>query len=767
MPQHSLPGAVMGTVGYMSPEQAQGRVKEIDHRSDIFSFGCILFEATTGQKAFEGADALDSLHKIVHAPAPQIKDFNAAAPDEIQRIVQRCLAKDPNKRYHSIKDVALELEEIRQELKSAELEYSVPPAAAAIARSAGSTQSGIEGTQQLSDGAATIGAVRSTSSAEYVINEIKRHKRGALVALTSLIVLAVGVSFVLYKFLGRRSTFASGPLKITRLTSTGQVNHAAISPDGKYVVYAQDEGKQESLWMTQVAASSNVQIAPPSEAHYQGITFSRDGNFIYYVRIDKDNPAGALYQMPALGSNAHKLLVNVFGPITLSPDGKRIAFVRCEGCITTLSEGQGESALIVANSDGSDEKKLAVHQVPDVFSPGGPAWSPDGNVIACGKTHRGGRGGSDGPYRNVVAVRVSDGMEQPITSQRWDGPGLTDMRMTWLTDNSGVLVTGVEQGRLSQIWYLAWPGNEARNVTNDVNSYADLSLTGDSDTLVAVRFDRVINLWVAPNGDASNARRITSGAERADGERGISWTPDGKIVYFSTPGANQNIWIMQPDGSENKQLSSSRAQNIEPAVSPDGRYVVWASRQSGQWELWRMDIDGSNPKKLTGQGYFQDVSHDGKWVIYTTPPATLWKIPIDGGDPIRLMEAHALRPVISPDGGMIACNYQAQIPALLSGERFKVAILPATGGEPIKLLDISAANGLIRWTPDGRAIAYILNSNGVSNIWAQPLDGGPPKQLTDFKSERIFNFAWSRDGQQLALSRGVVNKDVVLITGFK
>jgi eukaryotic-like serine/threonine-protein kinase len=757
MPERSLPGAVMGTAGYMSPEQAQGRVREIDHRSDIFSFGCILFEAVTGHKAFEGEDTLDSLHKIVHMPAPQIKDFNPAAPAEIQRIVQRCLAKDPNKRYHSIKDVALELEELRQDLKNPELETSVSPPFRTGASAV--SEAGPEGTQQLTDGATTGGVVHSTSSAEYVVNEIKRHKRGALVALAALLLLVAGGFFAFYKFLGRRPTFAARPLKITRLTSTGQVNHAAISPDGKYVVYVQNEGEQEALWITQVAVSSTVRIVPLAERHYQGITFSHDGNFIYYVRIDKDNPSGALYQMPALGGNARKLLVNILSPITISPDGKRIAFVRCENCLTFGADRESESALIVANADGSEEKKLAVHQFPDMFSPGGPAWSPDGNVIACGKTHR--RGGG-GPYRNVVALRVSDGMEQPMTSQQWDGPGVTNMRITWLADESGILVSGVEQGRLSQIWYLAWPGSEARNVTNDLNSYSDLSLTADSGTLVSVRADRTINLWTARNQDTSAARRITSGAERADGERGISWTPEGRIVYSSTAGGTGNIWITQPDGAENKPLTATGAQNVEPAVSPDGHYVAWASRRAGQWELWRMDIDGNNPKKLTGGGYFQDISHDGKWIIYSTPPATLWKIPIDGGDPVRLTEAKALRPAISPDGQLIACNYEDQA----SGQ-IKIAIIPVSGGAPIKLLAVSPANGIIRWTPDGRALAYIVDSNHVSNIWVQPLDGESPKQLTDFKSEQIFNFAWSRDGQQLALSRGVVNRDVVLISGFK
>src|SRR5215510_2435361 len=309
MGQQSLAGAVMGTVGYMSPEQAQGRVGEIDHRSDIFSFGCILFETVTRHKAFEGKDALDSLHKIVYAPIPQISDFETSAPAELQRVIQRCLAKDPNKRYHSIKDVALELEEIRQELKSADLRTSIPETFSTAGKSADAIRS--KSSQQLVEGVTTTGAFRSTSSAEYLVNEIKTHKRGVLLGGAVLIVLAAGVAFGLYKLLGRKPSVTFGPLKIARLTSTGQVNLATITSDGKYVFYVQDDGEKESLWMTQVTTSSNLQIVAPAEAHYDGLTVSHDGNFLYYVRLDRDNPSGALFRMPALGGNARKLLVNI------------------------------------------------------------------------------------------------------------------------------------------------------------------------------------------------------------------------------------------------------------------------------------------------------------------------------------------------------------------------------------------------------------------------------------------------------------------------
>ena len=183
MAQQSLAGMVMGTAGYMSPEQAQGKVKEIDQRSDIFSFGCILFEAATGHKPFEGQDLLDSLHKIVHAPTPQIKETNADAPHELQRIVRRCLAKDPEERYQTIKDVALELKEVRQGMAGPEIDTTVPPSS--------NTKTLARQTTEQSP--------RPTSSTEHIITEIKRRKRDVFVVLAGLVLLSLaGIAYFFY-----------------------------------------------------------------------------------------------------------------------------------------------------------------------------------------------------------------------------------------------------------------------------------------------------------------------------------------------------------------------------------------------------------------------------------------------------------------------------------------------------------------------------------------------------------------------------------------
>jgi eukaryotic-like serine/threonine-protein kinase len=762
MQQHSIPGMVMGTVGYMSPEQAQGKTNEIDQRSDIFSFGCILFEAATGKRAFEGKDALDSLHKIVHAPTPQIKDFNPVAPDELPRIVRRCLAKEPDKRYQSIKEVAIELEELQQELKSAsEMEYSVQPTSSSTAASIGTAQT--DSVHSAAGDKVSIGTARSTSSAEYLVGEIKRHKLGALLAIGAFAVVVAGAIFGAYKWLGpSRSGDAPRALKITRLTTTGRVPRAAISPDGKYVVYVQmGEGLRQSLWVRQVSASSDVQIAPADGAAYKGITFSPDSDFIFYVKNEPGLDSGSLWWSPVLGGNARKLIDHVNSYVALSPDGKQVAFVR---------RNQGESLLMAANVDGSGERKLTSRKDPENFIGSSPSWSPDGRIIAIGQENAAG-----GNTRSVVAVRVDDGSEQPFTGRKWAGTGIPEL--AWLSDNSGVLVTASEQaGNRPQIWFLAWPGNESRQVTSDLSSFSNISVTSDSKTVCAVRSESVINLWVAESTDTDNARPITSGAERSDGARGLSWSPDGRIIYLSEAGGEQNIWMIGADGGENKQLSIPARRNRMPDVSLDGRYIVWQSNRGAGNSIWRMDIDGGNAKQLTegSSDFYPHVTPDGKWVLFSRVTKdqqgfTLWKVGIDGGPVVQLDGVATTGAAeVSPDGNKIAYT---------TGEGrgrpySKIVVIPFDGGPPnasFELPEVEAVDrdAWIHWTPDGRALAFIRDVKGVSNIWTQPLDGGSPKQLTHFKDQTIRNFAWSRDGKKLALSRGSFTSDVVLIRNFR
>jgi Tol biopolymer transport system component len=574
--------------------------------------------------------------------------------------------------------------------------------------------------------------------------------------LTVFLLALAGVGVWLYKYSAKESNPApssspsSQAMKVTRLTSTGKVTRAAASPDGKYAVHVVEDAGKQGLWIRQIATASNVNVLPPTEAIYLGLTFSQDGNYVYFVRRETAGSKGIVYQMDTLGGSLKKITEGADGAITLSPDGKRFAFIR-------YGYSQGEGALVIANIDGSGERNLATPKEPEGFEPEGLAWSPDGKVIACSYYSA---GGVDAV--GLVEVAVEDGTVKQVLPQKW----ASILKIAWLGDGSGLLMSAADKssGYFYQIWHVAYPNGEARRVTNDLNSYSDVSVTADSNTLLAVQGDWVSNLWIAPNGDAGRAQRITSG--KYDGGMGVAWTPDGRIVHASR---DWDIWIMDADGSNQKLLTVDEHNNRWLSVTPDGRYILFESWRKSTTDsgIWRMDIDGGNPKPLTEKGWASvpRASPDGKWVVYESNASgkmTLWKMTIDGDEEKQLTDKITEEPAISPDGKLIACFYYP-------GQKIKLAVIPFEGGEPVYEFDVdqSIRDKTPAWTADGRAITYILNRGGVSNIWSQPLDGGAPKQLTDFKTDRIFAFDWSRDGKQLLLSRGNITNDVVLIRDFR
>jgi Tol biopolymer transport system component len=544
-------------------------------------------------------------------------------------------------------------------------------------------------------------------------------------------------------------------IKLTSLTNTGQIKDAVISLDGKYVAYVEEVSGRESIFLRQVATQSGVQIVPPSDIQYYGLTFSNNGDSVYYVVKERNNSIGVLYQVPVLGGPSTRLIVDVDGPPSISPDDQQFAFVR--------GSSTGERALMLAGADGMGERTLVSRRGIDSFSFGGPAWSPDGKSVACGA----GSSDTTGHYMTIVMVTINDGTVKVLpSSQKWGNIG----RVSWLPDGVGLIFTATElTGKSSsQLWYLSYPSGDAQRVTNDLDDYNGVSLTADSTGLVTKQTQTLSSLWVTPDGSASGAKQISS--SKYDGYNGFYnrfvWMPDDRIIYTSIAKGNPGIFVMNADGTASKQLTSDPGSNTCPSVSRDGRFIVFVSDRAGSSQLWRMDVNGDNQKRLTNgsDDSWPQFSADGQWVIYQSSvdgKRTLWKVPVEGGNPIQLTDHPSVLPIVSPDGNWISCYYRAE-----TKSPWKLAIIPIAGGEPDKSFDIPptvAVLSLVRWTPDGQALAYIDNREGVSNVWSLPLNGSKPARLTDFTTERIFWFDWSRDGKQLALTRGTTTSDVVLV----
>jgi serine/threonine protein kinase len=757
--EHSIPGKLMGTVGYMSPEQAQGKA-EIDHRSDIFSFGCMLFEAVTGQRPFQGESKVQSLYRIVYEPAPLLKEFNPAATPELQRIVRRCLAKDPDERYQSIQDIAIELKELRRELEG-DTQFDATMGQSAIASEVMGAPS-FQRSQQSTLGSPTVTdvnvAAHPTTSSEVILSELGKHKRGFILIIAGLLLVIAGVVFLLTRFL--RPDVSPEPfrtMKITRLTTGGKIGNApikgsaSISPDGKYVVFRTTESGKDSLWVRQVLTGSLIKIAPDLEGRIGGTTFSRDGEFIYYsMFVDKD-PVGTLYRVPVLGGPPRRILAGVTSPVTISPDGKKLAFVRYSAA---------ETDLVSANVDGTEERKIAIRKVPAFFAyGGGPDWSPDGKSIACGV------GNSSGNLSaTIVSVPAEGGAEKTLTSHNW----ASISRVIWQTDGSGLIVAAVPDliSPGTQLWYVSYPAGEVRRITNDLNAYgtSSLGLTADSKTLVTVQADKSAQLWVvAPGEDISKAKQITDG--KYDGDS-LAWMPDGKLLYTAPSGEQLDIWNISSDGSGNRQVTADTYTEGLGCVSPDGRFAVISSNRSGNFNLWRLNFANGEQQQLT-QGIDNDsqptCTPDGQWVLFKSlrqNKSTYWKVPLAGGTPQQISDKLSSWAAVSPDGKLVAVRFFDE-----QARTNKIAVISFAGGEVIKTLEVpvSFRDVGLGWAADSRAVVYVESLDNADNIWSSPLDGGRNRQLTKFNSGLIFSFHMSPDGKQLALSRGTQTDDVILL----
>jgi Tol biopolymer transport system component/DNA-binding winged helix-turn-helix (wHTH) protein len=584
-----------------------------------------------------------------------------------------------------------------------------------------------------------------------LVRATRPRRRTAFYILTGLIGVALlaGLGYTIYRFTSASKTPAPSSSKFMRLTDNGKTMAAAVSPDGKFIAYVIEDEKEQSLWLKNIPTGSDTQILPPVEKTViANVTFSPDGNYIFYGSLA--GAKAAIFQLPVLGGRPKKILADYAGPISFSPDGKQLTFIRFS------STNEETASIVIVNTDGTDERILASSKRPNIFLRSA-VWSPDGKQIACVALN-------SVEDQAVVVLRVGDGAISPVPSPSWSYIG----QVAWRPDGNSFLVIVTDDSNENQIWSLSYPGGEARRVTEDLNVYRSISLPADASSIVAVRIEQEALLWVMPGDDASRAKPLTSGFEKFDGVYALYWTKNNKIIYENVPSGHPSIWTINPDGHGLKQIS---AESAEPAVSPDESYLVYQTKNAEGSGLFRVSVaDGQKKRLTTGPDRDATFSPDGRWVVFLryADDIALWKVSIDGGEAVKLtnvVSAYPQVPTVSPDGKLIAFHLlrisRAQFP--------EIALIPFDGGEIIKTFDTPKmrwnfyARNALQWTPDGQAIFFVAERDNVSNIWRQPIDGSPAVQVTNFESGLIFNFAYSPDGKRLVLSRGTYSCDVVLI----
>lgn len=595
-------------------------------------------------------------------------------------------------------------------------------------------------------------------------------KRRFLIGGAILTALVLIGAWAATQFAARAKTLAATRFEktqLTKLTTTGTVHRVAISPDGKYLGLVERRGENQALLVRQIANENTVEIVPAKKQQVSGLTFSPAGDEIYYVAYNREEPPqkylkGILYKVPLLGGSIRQVSEDVDSPVTFSPDKKEIAFIRND------PDGN-QSALIVADIDGKNERKLTVRAHDERFTSGGISWSPDGKAIAATAY-------SKTPAEvlmDAFVVDVKTGEQKPLMTEKWDWVG----QVAWLSDSSGIMFPAYGKQSLNltdEVWLVEYPSGKRRQVTNGVNGFYGVGITADSNAMVTVKSDQVTNFNLASLDNPDKPHKIRQGfSELSLLPLGMDWTPDGKIVFASAKNSNTDVWIINADGSSAKPLTSDEYADFSPAVAPDGKFIVFLSNRSGRQNLWRMNIDGTEQRQIS-DGYnvtSPSVAPDSKWIYYSATAGDdmrlfVWKIPSNGGEAVKISEKQTFRPKISPDGKFIGCYYPSLKPEEEAARVLKLTILSAEDGKIVKQFDERAPFDnptQISWTLDGKNLVFIKPDESGSNLWLQPIEGETaPRQLTD-SPDRIFRFAFSNDGKNFIYEKGITINDIILI----
>jgi serine/threonine protein kinase len=704
----TTPGVAIGTAPYMSPEQARG--EDLDARTDIFSLGAVLYEMATGKMAFPGKTTAMVHKAILDATPPAPSQIVPSLPAHLDHIVAKALEKDRDLRYQSAADLRADLNRLKRDSPSS--------------RAAGSQTETFR---------------ENTAPAWW------------LAGIVSILIIAVLAAWWYFSHPRRPShRLEAGSLKERKLTDNGNVGIGAISSDGRYVAYLQrslGSGELREVRLLQLATGRDVQLLPPAPFHFESFHFSPDGNYVYYMRYLKPDVVdftGAelkgVYRLATLGGPATPLAQDAGGhSVTVSPDGKQIAY------IVNSSSG---STIVAIDFDGSNRHVISKRPLQSSFQ--WIEWSHSLNILAAEVA-------TELAETKLVTVDGSTGNVRDLAALK----GVVIGQPAWSSDDSEIYAPVAESWGSSQIWAFDIHSGSHRSLTSN-SDYSPWSLSASAKgNLIAAKSDVSMSLWeVFPS---KQIRQIP--ALRSEGTSTVNWI-GGKIITAD----NADLIVHNGDDQTRFKLPSySVAYGMFRCGTDHVNYV--AADESGDHVVSTSISTGLTTSLTDGpHDYSSDCSSDGTTLVFTRRLGNRTSLMKKSLNPLsQPVELYGVdrsvdaRPLISADGKTV--NFLV-LPS--PGYPWKWFAVPMGGGNPEehRLPIVPTPGSDFYLAPDGRSILYTKIDDRHRNIWSAPLDGTPPKKLTDFRTDSIFEFDVSPDNH-FAVVRGNRMIDLVLIESTK
>ncbi len=693
------------------------------------------------------------LHKAPTAPVR----LNPEVPVELERIIHKAIEKDRDLRYQHASEVRGDLKRLKRDTDSGRAAEQISSQDSGVSQRIGSSSSG---------SAAVAASATASSSGSAIIAEARRHGGVLITAAVLTAALIVLAAFGVYKLASKDSPgLDTRKLTIRSLTDDGEVtNFASISPDGRFVAYGRREGGR-SLRVKQVATGSEVTVVPPEPGLFigGGATFTPDGDYLYYAHSDPNAPNSFnLYSVPSLGGASRLVVSDVQSTAAFSRDGKRIAYRR-------VIRDKNEDQILIANADGTGEQVIYRHPlgagqglVTDL------SWSPE-DLIAVGSFDTG-----KGRISSILLFKPDGTLAKSFPLATLANA------VAWMPDSSGLLFVAGEKsaGLRWQIWFQPFPSGEPVRVSNDLSNYVSVSMTADGKAFVTTQQRSTATIYVADSPAALNDKikwdLTPISTEQATGYD-LSWTATGKLLQRD---AASRFYATNADGSNRvRVMEKDNLLFYSNPCGPGDVVVIGRVMEDNSVNLWRLNIATGELRQLT---FGKDVEKgsctpDGNWVVYndTTPTdgiARIFKLRIEGGNPVELTHGTGFSPLVSPDGRLIA---YARAEGQGANAKATLEVQQIDDGVIVKQIPIPATADWheFGWTPSGKALSFVHNTTvGAQNVYMVPLDGGEPVQLTHFNSEpgMVAAYAWSRDGKKFAITRARYDDtDVVMFSGFR